>query len=69
MTPEQMQKILDNAPEGVKYVRKTKWMTHYSEGYFVGATTIEKLRAKLNKHNTLELESSDIPHGTIVLEK
>ena len=67
MKPEQMQKIVDDAPEWAKYVRKTKWMTHYSESHLVGSTSIEKLRDKLNKHNTVD--SSDIQHVKIVLEK
>lgn len=69
MTPEQMQKIVDDAPEWAKYVRKTKGMTHYSESHLVGSTSIDKLRTELAKHDTLDLEPADIPHGTIVLEK
>lgn len=69
MTPEQMQKIVDGAPEGAKYVRKTSGMTHYSEAYFVGATSIEKLRTQLAKREPMDLRDADIPHGTIILEK
>ena len=69
MTPEQMQKIVDGAPEGAKYVRKTSGMTHYSEACFVGATSIEKFRNQLTKREPMDLRSVDIPHGTIVLEK
>ena len=31
--------------------------------------SIDDLRTQLAKHDTLDLEPSDIPHGTIVLEK
>lgn len=60
MTLEQMQKIVDGAPDGAKYARKTSGMTRYSEAYFVGATSIDKLRTELAKRE---------PNGTIVLEK
>lgn len=69
MNLEEMQKIVDVAPEWAKYVRKTKGVTHYSEVYFVGATSMVKLRAELAKHEPLDLEPADIPHGTIVIDK
>lgn len=69
MTPEQMQKIVDGAPEWAKYVRRTSGMTHYSESYFVGAASIDRLRTELAKREPMDLRDVDIPHGTIVLEK
>lgn len=70
MTPEQMQKIVDDAPE---------WADGYStfeQDYFAGPVEysdidflISDLRTELAKHDTFDLEPADIPHGTIVLEK
>ena len=61
-----MQKIVDEAPE---------WAKCYCDGFYIDRKTHSKcvkiadLRDQLAKHDTLDLEPADIPHGTIVLEK
>jgi len=72
MNTEQMQKIVDGAPE---------WATTYCTAYAAYSATfhwygsckncyeVHALRTELAKHDTLDLEPADIPHGTIVLEK
>lgn len=70
MKPEQMQKIVDNAPE---------WALSYCEkamDYFVIAVSdfdcccnLSDLRTELSKREPMDLRDVDIPHGTIVLEK
>ncbi len=65
MTPEQMQKIVDDAPEWAKW-----WDgLFYASDYMQGAVRISYLRDQLAKHEPMDLRSVDIPHGTIVLEK
>lgn len=68
MTPEQMQKIVDGAPEWAKWwcKEKSKFLDFIPCSECVA---IEYLRTELAKHDTLDLEPADIPHGTIVLEK
>jgi len=62
---KQMQKIVDDAPEWAK-----SWDgLSYTSDYMQGAVRISDLRAELAKHDTLDLEPADIPHGCIVLEK
>lgn len=66
MTPEQMQKIVDNAPE---------WAKCYYDGFYIDRKThskcvkIDDLRTELAKREPMDLRDVDIPHGTIVLEK
>ena len=70
MTPEEMQKIVDGAPE---------WADGYStyeQDYFAGPVEysdidflLSDLRAELAKREPMDLRDVDIPHGTIVLEK
>ena len=63
---ETMKKIVDGAPE---------WAEYYCDGFYIDRKThskcvsIDGLRTELAKHDTLDLEPADIPHGTIVLEK
>ena len=69
MTPEKMQNIVDGAPDWAKY-----WNTRmgcYTKGNikYYSNVDLDGLRSQLAKHDTLDLEPSDIPHGTIVLEK
>lgn len=69
MTPEQMQKIVDNAPEwALTYNTATK---KYSEGWVktLGNVLLSDLRTELAKREPMDLRDVDIPHGTIVLEK
>lgn len=88
MTPEQMQKIVDGAPDQTasyymydtyfKSQNPTEWFyweenqwkfTNYSKRFENFLISLKDLRTELAKHDTLDLEPSDIPHGTIVLEK
>ena len=70
MDVKTMQKIVDGAPKGaIGYSTQ-------SNDYFYGQKWIDgteyllcDLRTELAKHDTLDLEPADIPHGTIVLEK
>jgi len=70
MTPEQMQKIVDNAPEWAD-----TYLFHgiYSDSKIVdcGAVGISltDLRTEIAKREPMDLRDVDIPHGTIVLEK
>lgn len=62
---EQMQKIVDNAPEWAK-----SWDgLFYTSDYMQGAVRISDLRIELAKRDPMDLRDVDIPHGTIVLEK
>ena len=66
---ETMKKIVDGAPEWAKY-----WNTRmgcYTKGNVKYSSNIDLdgLRSQLTKHDTLDLEPADIPHGTIVLEE
>ena len=72
MDIKQMQKIVDDAPE---------WASGYCESLSVytasagqnakhlNITSLDSMRAELAKHDTLDLEPADIPHGCIVLER
>lgn len=70
MTPEQMQKIVDGAPEWAD-----TYLFHgiYSDSKIVdcGAVgiSLDDIRSELAKREPMDLRSVDIPHGTIVLEK
>lgn len=69
MTPEQMQKIVDGAPEWAKY-----WNTRmgcYTRGNikYYSNVDLDGLRSQLAKREPMDLRDVDIPHGTIVLEK
>ena len=69
MTPEQMQKIVDNAPEWAK-----QWNTRmecYTRGNikYNSGIDLDNLRTELAKREPMDLRDVDIPHGTIVLEK
>lgn len=92
---EQMQKIVDGAPDGAAtHWVETKLGHYYSvefQSYFRdedwhdsdyrteqeliddyghdNVFNLNHLRDQLAKHDTLDLEPADIPHGTIVLEK
>ena len=68
MTIEQMQKIVDGAPEWAKWwcKEKRKFLDFIPCSECV---TIESLRTQLAKREPMDLRSVDIPHGTIVLEK
>lgn len=69
MTPEQMQKIVDGAPEWAENFNA--YLAAYGSGGVPckGDILLDDLRTQLAKHDTLDLEPADIPHGTIVLEK
>ena len=72
MTPEQMQKIVDDAPSNATSVVVSKCGNYalYGRGNQSDSRImLDDLRADLDKHDTLDLEPADIPHGCIVLEK
>ena len=70
MTPEQMQKIVDDAPE---WADTYLFNGIYADSKIVNCGAIgillDSIRTELAKHDTLDLEPADIPHGCIVLEK
>ena len=67
MTPEQMQKIVDNAPEWAIYWNKK--MGFYTKGEYRSNISLDDIRTELAKREPMDLRDVDIPHGTIVLEK
>lgn len=81
MTPEQMQKIVDGAPHDATDIDHTGayWKDDLmmvdgkyqddARGWALIKWRLSHLRTELAKHNTLDLEPADIPHGCIVLEK
>ena len=71
MTPEQMQKIVDGAPKLSDYYCASAEMYHSCDdlGHYDCCINLQDLRAELAKHDTLDLEPADIPHGCIVLER
>lgn len=70
MTPEQMQKIVDGAPRwALSYCDKAQDYFEIIASDFDCCSNLCDLRAELAKHETLDLEPADIPHGCIVLEK
>lgn len=64
-----MQKIVDDAPEWAKNFNV--YHKVYGRGGIQckGNVLLSDLRTELAKHDTLDLEPADIPHGCIVLEK
>ena len=69
MTPEQMQKIVDNAPEWAVAVNINNGMYYDKSEVSKGDIWLIDLRTELAKRETMDLRDVDIPHGTIVLEK
>lgn len=74
MTPEQMQKIVDNAPETATDVIIDGSQVFYGSGLIAlrGSEKFFKLhsiRTQLAKREHMDLRPEDIPHGTIILEK
>lgn len=69
MTPEQMQKIVDGAPEWAENFNV--YLASYGSGGVPckGDILLTDLRDQLSKREPMDLRSVDIPHGTIVLEK
>lgn len=73
MTPEQMQKIVEGAPEWAheyclkdsSYIDYTDENTEWCDHCF----KIADIRTELAKREPMDLRDVDIPHGTIVLEK
>ena len=69
MTPEQMQKIVDNAPEWAVSVNMNNSMYYDKSEVSKGDIWLIDLRTELAKREPMDLRDVDIPHGTIVLEK
>jgi hypothetical protein len=81
MTPEQMQKIVDSAPIDATDIDHTGayWKDDlmmvddkYQEddrGWALIKWRLSHLRTQLNKHNTSDLEPTNVPHDTVVLEE
>lgn len=69
MTPEQMQKIMDNAPEWAENFNV--YLSAYGSGGILckGDILLSDLRTQLAKREPMDLRDVDIPHGTIVLER
>ena len=69
MDIETMQKIVDGAPDWAVAVNMNNGMYYDKSEVSKGDIWLIDLRAELAKHETLDLEPADIPHGCIVLEK
>ena len=69
MTPEQMQKIVDGAPEWAVAVNINNGMYYDKSEVSKGDIWLIDLRTELAKREPMDLRDVDIPHGTIVLEK
>ena len=72
MTPEQMQKIVDGAPEwAFGYCQSLSVYTASagSNAKHLNITSLDSMRDQLAKREPMDLRDADIPHGTIVLEK
>ena len=71
MNLEQMKKIVDGAPKGVRYYCTAANVYHLCDDLnsFECCVSIADLRDQLAKREPMELRAVDIPHGTIVLEK
>ena len=69
MTPEQMQKIVDGAPEWAVAVNMSNGMYYDKSEVSNGDIWLIDLRTELAKREPMDLRDVDIPHGTIVLEK
>ena len=66
---EQMQKIVDNAPEWAVSVNMNNGMYYDKSEVSKGDIWLIDLRTELAKREPMDLRDVDIPHGTIVLEK
>lgn len=66
---EQMQKIVDNAPEWAVAVNINNGMYYDKSEVSKGDIWLIDLRTELAKREPMELRDVDIPHGCIVLEK
>ena len=69
MTPEQMKKIVDGAPEWAVAVNMNNGMYYDKSEVSKGDIWLIDLRTQLAKREPMDLRDVDIPHGTIVLEK
>ena len=69
MTLEQIQKIVDGAPEWASIYSISDNCYYKDYAMYHDDILISRLRAELAKSEPMELRSVDIPHGTIVLEK
>lgn len=77
MTPEQMKKIVDGAPEWAfgydiiddEYFSGADIQDGYTIDHMEGCVCIDDLRTELAKREPMDLRDVDIPHGTIILEK
>lgn len=66
---EQMQKIVDGAPEWAVSVNMNNGMYYDKSEVSKGDIWLIDLRTELAKREPMDLRDVDIPHGTIVLEK
>lgn len=71
MTLEQMQKIVDGAPNESKYYCTNVNHYHLCDDLlsYQCCINLQDLRTELAKREPMDLRDVDIPHGTIVLEK
>ena len=69
MNLEQMKKIVDGAPEWASIYSISDNCYYEDYAMYHDDILLCNLRTELAKHDTLDLEPADIPHGTIVLEK
>lgn len=69
MTPEQMKKILDDAPEWAVAVNMNNGMYYDKSEVSKGDIWLIDLHTELAKREPMDLRGVDIPHGTIILEK
>jgi hypothetical protein len=71
MNLEQMKKIVDGAPDGVRYYCTSANIYHLCDDLngFECCVSIADLRTELAKREPMGLRAVGIPHGTIVLEK
>lgn len=69
---EQMQKIVENAPEWAFGYCQSLSVYTASAGQnakHLEITSLDSMRTQLSKREPMDLRDVDIPHGTIVLEK
>ena len=72
MTSEQMQKIVDGAPEwAFGYCQSLSVYTASAgkNAKHLEITSLDSMRNQLAKREPMDLRSVDIPHGTIVIDK
>ena len=69
MNIEQMKKIVEGAPSWAVAVNINNGMYYDKSEVSKGDIWLIDLRSQLEKHDTLDLEPSDIPHGCVVVEK